>query len=64
MARQYDPHKPRIVAYMHCKTCFENNEQHKLAVGWTKEGLQVFCENCHTNIIDLDFKGQKLEKIA
>ena len=55
--------EPRIVQYIHCKTCCDIktlNDKTKLAVGWTKEGLQVFCENCDQNIIDLDFKGQKM----
>lgn len=56
----YDVHKPRINAYIHCKTCFEKNQLQHLAVGWTKEGLQVFCETCNTNVADLDFLGQKV----
>lgn len=48
--------KPRIQLYFHCKTCMSG----KLAVGWTAEGLQVFCENCEKNVADLDFKGQKI----
>ena len=30
------------------------------AGGWTMEGLQVWCEKCDSNVINLDFKGQKV----
>ena len=33
----------------------------KLAAGWTKEGIQVFCEQCEKNVLDLDFMGQKVK---
>lgn len=57
----------RIDMYFHCKTCLKVEEKdgqkvpvdygEHLAVGWTKEGLQVVCENCGKNIIDIDFCG-------
>jgi len=49
--------KSRIQLYFHCATCSSG----QLAVGWTKEGIQAFCERCDLNVIDLDFKGQKVE---
>ena len=48
---------PRIQAYFHCKTCMSG----QLAVGWTKEGLQAYCEKCNLSVYDLDFKGNKVE---
>ena len=48
-----------INSYFHCKTCFENNQLDKIAVGWTFKGLQVWCDNCDTNVIALDFLGNK-----
>jgi hypothetical protein len=54
----------RIEMYFHCKTCSNpkagTNEQY-LAIGWTPEGIQVVCENCGKNVVDLDFIGQKIE---
>lgn len=60
----------RIVLYFHCKTCLgieiKNGKKipvdygEHLAVGWTKEGLQVVCENCGKSVIDIDFLGQKV----
>ena len=49
-----------IKSYFHCKSCYEKNEKDILAVGWTLNGLQVWCDNCDTNIIALDFLGQKV----
>jgi hypothetical protein len=31
-----------------------------IAVGWTEEGLQIVCENCGKNVIDLDFLGHRV----
>ena len=30
------------------------------SIGWTEKGLQVWCETCDSNVINLDFKGQKV----
>ena len=46
----------RIGLYFHCRSCTSGS----LAVGWTKEGIQVYCENCELSVEDIDFKGQKL----
>jgi hypothetical protein len=51
---------PEINGYFHCKTCNSG----KLAVGWTKKGLQVFCEKCAKNVINLDFLDQKIKSRA
>lgn len=48
----------RIDLYFHCKTCMTG----KLTVGWTTEGLQVYCEDCENNVIDIDFDGQKVKQ--
>ena len=60
----------RIEMYVHCRGCIGIAVKHgekipvdygeHLAVGWTKEGLQVVCENCGKSVIDLDFLGQKV----
>lgn len=47
----------RILLYFHCKNCLEANRQQHLAAGWTKEGIQIFCETCDSNVIDIDFEG-------
>ena len=52
--------EPEISGYFHCKTCHSGN----LAVGWTKKGLQVFCEKCVKNVINLDFLKHKIDTLA
>lgn len=52
----------RIKLYFHCKKCsnlesMTTNEH--IAVGWTEQGIQVVCDNCKSNIIDIDFEGFK-----
>jgi len=51
---------PEISGYFHCGICMSG----KLAAGWTKNGLQVFCEKCDKNVILLDFQGQKMNSRA
>lgn len=52
--------KNGIVQYFHCKTCLSKGDRDIIAVGWTRNGLQVWCDNCETNIVALDFLGQKV----
>ena len=59
-----------IGLFFHCKNCAdgvpEDVEPAKWAmlnVGWTKKGLQVICVRCNKNVINLDFKGQKVHEI-
>ena len=58
---------PRIQQYFHCRNCFTSEDEERvkesglLAVGWTKEGVQIFCEGCSTNVYDIDFQGQKVK---
>ena len=36
-----------IHLYFHCRAC----QSGMLAVGWTRRGLQVWCENCDTDVL-------------
>ncbi len=56
-----------IGAYIHCMKCIDElpvgqspAEFAKVQAGWTKEGLQVWCNRHDENIIHLDFLGQKV----
>ncbi len=64
--------KLNIVAYIHCGKCLDeylNNEELKSKIspkdyaktqcGWTKEGLQVWCNRHNCNVMHIDFQGQK-----
>lgn len=59
-----------IGAYLHCAKCLEElpedqspAEFARLSVGWTRLGLQVWCHRHDLNVINLDFKGQKVGAI-
>ena len=61
-----------IVAYLHCGKCLEEYEQDKkinkvmspkdyarTQTGWTKQGIQVWCNRHECNVIHIDFDGAK-----
>lgn len=61
------PEGNEIGAFFHCKVCLEDKPADisprywaKLEVGWTQDGLQVWCSRHEKNVINLDFKGQKV----
>ena len=58
-----------IAAFVHCRRCIEeiNNgevdadspkEYARLSVGFSEEGLQVWCNRHDINIVHIDFEGQ------
>lgn len=56
----------QIVGYLHCCLCAQQkpdntspSEWASLEVGWTKQGLQVWCKRHQCNVIHIDFEGQK-----
>ena len=56
----------RIVRYLHCGKCLEAlpydmspAEYGDLEVGWTKYGIQVYCNRHKANVIHIDFEGVK-----
>jgi hypothetical protein len=51
-----------ILQHFHCANCFHSGQKDKITVGWTKKGIQVWCDKCEKNVIALDFKGNKVEK--
>lgn len=65
--KQFQP--ARIKEYFHCNECLTSDDKERqkasgnLAVGWTPEGFQVFCETCNQNVYDIDFCGQKIKVI-
>ena len=60
-----------IVSYLHCALCIDewsksddamspsDYQNHMVEVGWTKEGLQVWCKRHDCNIIHVDFEGMR-----
>jgi hypothetical protein len=60
--------KPEIGTFFHCRTCLEiipvgvsPRDFAQLEVGWTPRGLQVWCRRHEKSVVNLDFKGQKVE---
>ena len=61
-----------IVKYLHCGLCLEdyknNPEMNKkmspgdyarTQTGWTREGLQIWCNRHNCNVVHIDFQGHK-----
>ena len=53
-----------ITAYMHCQRCLDElpegtspQEYSSLDVGWTKQGLQVWCSRHQANVCHMDLEG-------
>jgi len=60
------PNTLEIKAFMHCAKCLREipdgvspAEWARVNVGWTKLGLQVWCVRHDTNVVHIDFQGQK-----
>lgn len=60
------PNTNEIKMFFHCGTCLPQKPSYispqewgQLEVGWTVLGLQVWCKRCHSNVIHIDFEGQK-----
>lgn len=59
-----------ITAYIHCGKCIEEWKTERgagespasyarLSVGFTRQGLQVFCARHEVNVVHIDFEGAK-----
>ncbi len=48
-----------IGAFIHCKKCLQGECNQRLEVGWTEQGLQVWCRRHDMNIIHIDFEGHR-----
>lgn len=62
-----------IVAYLHCSKCLAEissnpelaaelspKDYSRVQAGWTKEGLQLWCNRHECNVLHIDFQGNKL----
>lgn len=64
------PKENIIEVFFHCANCIKDKPQDvsprewaRLEAGWTVKGIQVWCARCEMNIINLDFKGEKVGTI-
>lgn len=64
------PNTNSILSYLHCRQCIEEvkagaaigmspAEYQQLEIGWTKPGLQVWCRRHQSNVVHIDFEGQR-----
>lgn len=60
------PNDLSILSYVHCGKCLKEKPngtpprewaQHE--VGFTKEGIQIWCRRHECNVLHIDFEGQK-----
>lgn len=56
----------RIQAYIHCALCLQERpagtsprDWGQLEVGFTAEGLQVWCKRHEANVMHIDFQGHQ-----
>ena len=57
----------QITMFFHCAECLEEKPSGvaprdwvKVEVGWTEQGIQVWCIRHELNVVHLDFLGQKV----
>lgn len=55
-----------IKRYLHCKLCIDElpkgmspQSYASIGVGWSNEGLQIWCERHQVNVLHIDFEGQQ-----
>lgn len=60
-----------ILQYLHCMLCAEElpsgksmKEWAHLAVGFTEQGMQVWCERHDCNVMHVDYQGNKFPAIT
>ena len=58
--------KLSIQLYLHCGKCLSElpcgvspEEYSNTQTGWTKQGLQVWCNRHDCNVVHIDFEGHK-----
>ncbi len=65
------PRKSKIVTFLHCAMCLDElpadtspMEYAMEEVGFTKEGIQIWCRRHNASILHLDFEGRLMTPIA
>lgn len=60
------PNTNEIKAYLHCAMCLKERPEDVsprdaqfISVGWTPLGIQVWCNIHESNVLHIDFEGQK-----
>lgn len=65
------PRESKIVTFLHCAMCLEEvpegmsaSEYAQTEVGFTIEGIQIWCLRHNANVVHLDFEGRLVPAIA
>ena len=55
----------QIEMYLHCGKCLDElpsnitpRDWSMVQVGWTKQGIQIWCNRHNCNVMHMDFEGQ------
>ena len=55
-----------ISLYLHCGKCLKDRpngvsprDWSRLQIGWTEQGLQIWCKRHECNVVHVDFEGQQ-----
>jgi len=66
MARRELPNERVVESFIHCAECLRTKpanisprEWAQLEVGFTREGLQVWCRRHDRNVLHIDFEGAR-----
>lgn len=59
-----EPEDNNIQLYFHCSLCLDEKpedqspqEWGRLEVGWTKQGIQIWCKRHDVNVMHMNFEG-------
>lgn len=55
-----------IRSFIHCGECIKSlppdtspREYQQLEIGWTEQGIQIWCRRHNLNVMHMDFEGRK-----
>ncbi len=58
MSTELIPNTKEIAAFFHCSKCHEANRVQWISAGFTEWGVQIWCDECESNIVHIGFEGQ------
>jgi len=60
------PNSKQIRMLLNCRNCYgdmpsgtSEQEWQSVEVGFTKDGIQIWCKRCDVNVMHMDFEGAK-----
>ncbi len=65
------PRESKIITFLHCAMCLEEvpegmsaSDYAHVEMGFTPEGIQLWCLRHNANVVHLDFEGRLVKAIA